>query len=252
MRLALEILGYPNPYHFSSFYDNVSECDLWLEAINAKYNGIGELKGKEFFDSLLGHVGATTDAPCNSFAEELLRFYPEAKVVLVERGVESWFGSWMGFCESAYNPVLFWLSRLDPFWLGRIPSLGSAIVQIHAGHSLTLSQARARSKTAYKHYYRDIRDQLSSEPSRILEFKLEQGWKPLCEFLGKEIPDVPFPHENESERNKLGFKEVGFRGLGNIGWNLGWLGVGVGVLVWGFGRVGFGGLEGLVRRFVKL
>lgn len=25
---------------------------------------------------------------------------------------------------------------------------------------------------------------------------MEDGWEPLCEFLGKEVPDEPFPHLN--------------------------------------------------------
>ena len=25
---------------------------------------------------------------------------------------------------------------------------------------------------------------------------MKEGWEPLCKFLEKEIPDVPFPHEN--------------------------------------------------------
>jgi hypothetical protein len=32
-----------------------------------------------------------------------------------------------------------------------------------------------------------------------LEFKLKDGWKPLCEFLGKEVPNEPFPHVNEGK-----------------------------------------------------
>jgi hypothetical protein len=30
----------------------------------------------------------------------------------------------------------------------------------------------------------------------LLEFTPKDGWKPLCEFLGKEVPDEPFPHVN--------------------------------------------------------
>lgn len=25
---------------------------------------------------------------------------------------------------------------------------------------------------------------------------MEDGWEPLCRFLGKEVPDEPFPHAN--------------------------------------------------------
>lgn len=27
---------------------------------------------------------------------------------------------------------------------------------------------------------------------------VKDGWKPLCDFLGKPIPDEPFPHANEA------------------------------------------------------
>ncbi|KAK3110317.1 hypothetical protein LTR53_015496 [Teratosphaeriaceae sp. CCFEE 6253] len=126
MQKAMSILGYPSPYHFSSVYDNIQDVDMWMEALNAKFHGRGELPDKAFFDAILGHVGATTDAPCNLFAQELVDCYPKAKVVLVEREVESWYVSWMAFCQSAYNPFLFALARLDPYWLGRITALGDA------------------------------------------------------------------------------------------------------------------------------
>ena len=31
-------------------------------------------------------------------------------------------------------------------------------------------------------------------------YNVKEGWKPLCKFLGKEIPDKPFPHENIAGR----------------------------------------------------
>ncbi|KAK3063022.1 hypothetical protein LTS18_002895 [Coniosporium uncinatum] len=30
---------------------------------------------------------------------------------------------------------------------------------------------------------------------KLLRFDVREGWAPLCEFLGVEVPDVPFPHE---------------------------------------------------------
>ena len=35
-------------------------------------------------------------------------------------------------------------------------------------------------------------------PDRLLVFNVKEGWAPLCEFLGKEEPAVPFPFVNES------------------------------------------------------
>lgn len=35
---------------------------------------------------------------------------------------------------------------------------------------------------------------------RLLDLRLEDGleWKALCEFLGKDVPDEPFPHDNQT------------------------------------------------------
>lgn len=41
-------------------------------------------------------------------------------------------------------------------------------------------------------------------PERLLEWSVEDGWEPLCEFLGKEVPSEPFPHVNTSS---VGWKE---------------------------------------------
>lgn len=31
---------------------------------------------------------------------------------------------------------------------------------------------------------------------RLLEWSVEDGWAPLCTFLGKSVPEEPFPHAN--------------------------------------------------------
>jgi hypothetical protein len=224
MQKALSILGYPNPYHFSAFYDNVRDCDLWMEALNAKFYGKGEIPDKAFWDGLLGHVGAVTDSPCILFGKELVEFYPDAKVVLVERETASWYKSWIAFCESAFNPALPVLAMIDPFWIGRITAVGNAIVHIQTGFSKNIDEAKVRSKDVYRHHYRDVREMTPLE--RMLEFKLASGWEPLCKFLEKPVPvsfisssllrnwvfsgadfihqNVPFPHEMSKQRTSKG------------------------------------------------
>lgn len=48
---------------------------------------------------------------------------------------------------------------------------------------------------------------------RLLEWCVEDGWEPLCEFLGKPVPDEPFPHVNaaagwQGQEMKLGMKYI--------------------------------------------
>jgi hypothetical protein len=222
MHKVFSILGYP-AYHFSSFYDNKCESDMWMEAINAKFYGRGEMPDKAFFDGILGHIGATTDSPCNLFGRELVQFYPDAKVVLVERDIESWFRSWMSFCKDAYNPMIHLLGRLNPGFLGKMAQLGDAITVIQSGHSKNLDEVRVRCKDAYRHHYQDVVD--FTPPDRLLKFKLADGWEPLCKFLGKPVPVCKFSIIQTMAYNGTGraipsrerccFKPTGFQGVGH-------------------------------------
>jgi hypothetical protein len=36
-------------------------------------------------------------------------------------------------------------------------------------------------------------------PGRLLDFQVQQGWEPLCEFLRVPVPDSPFPKVNSRE-----------------------------------------------------
>lgn len=53
-----------------------------------------------------------------------------------------------------------------------------------------------------------------SEGRELLEFELGDGWEELCEFLGKSVPDLEFPHVNERDSWRRSF------GLGWSGRNV--------------------------------
>lgn len=35
-------------------------------------------------------------------------------------------------------------------------------------------------------------------PERLLIFRLQERWEPLCKFLDLPVPDVPFPRTNDA------------------------------------------------------
>ena len=71
---------------------------------------------------------------------------------------------------------------------------------------------------------------------RVLEYRVEEGWGPLCKFLGKDAPkDTPFPKINDLESfqalvaalrkmafqramQRAAFWSAGFVGLGACAW----------------------------------
>ena len=39
-------------------------------------------------------------------------------------------------------------------------------------------------------------------PDKLFVFQVDQGWKPLCDFLGVPIPAGPFPNVNDRAQIK--------------------------------------------------
>ncbi|KAK0972039.1 hypothetical protein LTR54_017665 [Friedmanniomyces endolithicus] len=94
MQAALEILGIPT-WHWVTMAENPPDLAMWSDAIEAKFNpsSVKQPFGRPEFDNLLGYWGACTDQPAAFFVEELVKAYPDAKVVLCERNAYRWFKS---------------------------------------------------------------------------------------------------------------------------------------------------------------
>ncbi len=61
LRVALEQLGYDSTYHgYAAVFENPRDCEMWLEALDAKFNGKGMPFGRYEFDQLLGHCQVNT------------------------------------------------------------------------------------------------------------------------------------------------------------------------------------------------
>jgi hypothetical protein len=50
----------------------------------------------------------------------------------------------------------------------------------------------------YRSHERRVRDYFAARPDDLLILDIAggDGWRPLCEFLGKPVPDAPFPNRN--------------------------------------------------------
>jgi len=53
----------------------------------------------------------------------------------------------------------------------------------------------AKGKRVYYEHNDMVRSLVPKE--RLLEYHIEEGWDPLCNFLGLEKPNLPFPKGNE-------------------------------------------------------
>lgn len=161
------------------------------------------------FDSLLAYWGATTDQPASFLAEELINAYPEAKVVLVERDVDRWYKSYHEtVIQGNASPFIPFISLIDKVYIGQM----AALIDLTVHHYFNVSEPRAygvfnnpkffaRWREKAKDVYRAHNEMVKriTPEDRLLVFRLDDGWEPLCKFLGKPIPNVPFPRVNETQ-----------------------------------------------------
>ena len=225
---ALEILGCKPTYHGYTPLYNIDECAKWIRAFDAKYHKRGPLFTRDDWDDLLGNYCGVTDSPAICFAEELIATYPEAKVVLVERDIEKWYQSFSVLIEEMYNPIVSVLRVLDPQVLGPTATMYNYVYRDRRGFCRTDNKKELHdtAKTLYREHYEHVRRLCPKD--RLLNFRLDDGWGPLCDFLGKERPDVPFPRLNEGAALAEKFKEFQKRSMLLVLRNL----VLVGILVW--------------------
>lgn len=124
---------------------------------------------------------------------ELATAYPEALIILNTRSPASWHAS---MDETLFH-VFRWsswplLAKLDPDltrkWYTHCMLTWSIFCSNDYG-------AAACTK-AYKNHSEHVRRVVPKE--RLLEYEIEEGWEPLCRFLGKEVPVEGFPWVNDT------------------------------------------------------
>ena len=144
-------------------------------------------------------IQAITDSPAVFFWEELLKAYPNAKIVLTVRdSPEKYYQSFMRtlwpfglrFCIPTWNPYrLYYRALLPESSFGEMNNL-----LYKYGHGFNFP---VDGKRRYLEHNERIRQTIPKE--RLLEYNVKQGWAPLCEFLGKGVPEDEFPNCNDAD-----------------------------------------------------
>ena len=51
----------------------------------------------------------------------------------------------------------------------------------------------------FEKHYDHVRKAAAARGREVLEYRVQDGWRPLCRFLEKEVPSEPFPRVNEGD-----------------------------------------------------
>lgn len=161
---------------------------------------------RDDWDQLFGNdYDIATDMAC-PFVDQLIEAYPEAKIVIVQRDFDSWWESYeAGVWDNLFAPRQRFVVMLISHVLRSRAAIAMAKMSYGLFHAKTPDEIKENARKTYDQYYQRIRDMVP--PERRLEYTMGDGWEPLCEFLGKEVPDMPFPRLNDRKSRRDGQNE---------------------------------------------
>lgn len=185
-----------------SAYASERDVELWIQALEAKYEGKGSHFGREQWDSILGHCKAITDIPGAFFATELVEAYPEAKVILTTRTPESWHASMMQTTWAVYQDRVRWIAAKLDGPTSRRRRMSDLFFLHFFGHNFPRT-----GKEVFIEHNVAVRRLVPAE--HFLEHRATDGWEPLCKFLGKAVPqDKAYPNTNDVKSFRSRFQAM--------------------------------------------
>jgi len=199
-RVALSQLLGGKIYHgYESDMD--PRADFWLRAAQ-DINCINEDDWREFLSGR-GYTGGVGE-PLALFYKEISEAYPEAKFLLTTRDPVKWYKSMKkaiieprSYLETPPISWIFntfgWNQNKQMFL--RVRSLSAQRLGMNY---TSWSAVYAGEKTAVDFFNQWNTAIMKTIPKeRLLVYRVEEGWKPLANFLGLPEPEVPFPSVND-------------------------------------------------------
>ncbi|MFB6257583.1 MAG: sulfotransferase family protein [Flavobacteriales bacterium] len=126
---------------------------------------------------------AVEDNPWPLLYRELDEWVPGGSFILTVRDEDEWIRSVSRHIGKLRSPMHEW-----------IYGVGKGLPQEDPENALQV----------YRAHNEAVRAHFKDRPTKFLEldFSKGDGWERLCAFLDREVPDIPFPHSNDSRSSK--------------------------------------------------
>ena len=185
LKAALEELGFGPCYHMVEVMRHTAHAKVWAER--------GEGRPVDW-KALFNGYQATVDWPACTYYQELMKVFPDAKVLLSVRDPEKWY-------ESVRNTIFQARQFMQKSWARFL--MPGAKIRSRMMDSIiwdgTFSGRLEDRQYAIEVFNRHIEEvKRYVPPERLLVFDVKEGWEPLCRFLGVPVPNKPFPRLNDT------------------------------------------------------
>ncbi len=179
LKQALEYLGY-RCYHMEEVMKqyNHNHVQHWDD----KYSG----KPGRPYDEIFERYTATVDFPACSFYRELMEAYPDARVLLSVRDSEGWWKSFLALMQTSATTRYFFFIRPMRKFYKMVQKLQQYVFNGPPNKETYIRRFEAHNEEV----------QASVPAEKLLVYNVKEGWEPLCTWLDKPVPDIPFPHSN--------------------------------------------------------
>jgi hypothetical protein len=191
LKAALERLGF-------------GPCDHMFELIKSTWR-VEHLEALERGDdadleALFDGFGSAVDFPFALYYRQLMTAYPDAKVVLTVRDPDKWYDSAKKTILRGLPPGALTIARV----LGIFSKNARGIPRWHKYVTASLYDGLFEGNKGDRAFMTALFSRWTDEviaavpPERLLVFQVQEGWEPLCHFLGVDVPDEPFPRSNDA------------------------------------------------------
>lgn len=246
MKAALEAVGY-TVWHFPEHVDH--HAQFWIDLYTGKLEP-GEISvetWRSLYDRPDG-PDAIADVPPAFWTVELMKAFPDVKVILTERDVDSWYRSMskhIDFIETTvgrirgqwFSPFVRLMARLAHFigfprLLSLLRASPAAVVQAHwflqAAATMQVIDLNHRAcfgseipvaslyKAHFKRHSAYLAETIPADKLLIIDITDKTTdkaalWEKFCAFLGHEVPQhtCEWPHENKEGALKEALVETG-------------------------------------------
>ncbi|KAK5995304.1 hypothetical protein PT974_03705 [Cladobotryum mycophilum] len=204
LQAALEMppLGYFPCMHMAHVLPYSERAQIVIDALRED----DKEKRQALLHKIFDGYQATTDFPGFWFIDDLMDMYPDAAVVLNQRkgGAAAWVKSFddsIGF----FSTLTYYLCCF-PIKTDRLHWTTHQVVRQRCVQRWGVKNID--DEAFYDFFQGYVLQEAEKRGRKVLQWRADEGWEPLCEFLGKEPPkNEPFPWVNDAAQMKF-FKRV--------------------------------------------
>ena len=176
LKLALEQLGFGPCYHMVEVFKHPEFSAYWEAAADGK---------PVDWEHVFAGYSSSVDWPGATFYKQHAERYPDAKVILTVRDPEEWFKSTQATIFARHIPD----DTEDPW--------GRMVLKVIGDLFDRRLNDKAKLIEVFNRHNEAVQRAIPAD--RLLVYKVSQGWQPLCEFLGVDVPTDPMPNTNSTE-----------------------------------------------------